>query len=72
MLLINLIRALMLLAAIGLYHIYNKDFLTADQGLVVFVISFLGLTLIEIIEDYTIKAFNREAPTDSVYRGPRA
>ena len=62
MLLINLIRAMLLLAAIGLYHIYNKDFLTWDQGLVVFLISFFGLTLKEIVEDYTIKAFNREGP----------
>lgn len=65
MLLINLIRALLLLAGIGLYHIYNKEFMTYDQGMVVFVISFFGLILWEILEDYVVKAFNREAPTDS-------
>lgn len=59
MLMINLIRALLLLAAVGLYHIYNHDFLTWDQGLVVFCISFFGLVLWEIVEDYVIKAFNR-------------
>lgn len=63
MLILNLIRAMLLLAAIGLYHIYNHDFLTWDQGLVIFTISFLGLMLWEIIESYVIAAFNGEGRT---------
>lgn len=63
MLILNLIRALLLLAAFGLYHIYNHEFLRWDQGLVFFAICFFGLTLWQIIEAYTVDAFNREART---------
>ena len=59
MLILNLVRALLLLAAIGLYHIYNMEFLTWTQGLVIFSISFFGLTLWEIIEAYMVSAFKR-------------
>jgi hypothetical protein len=62
MLLINLIRALMLLAAIGLWHIYHKDFLTVSQGLVIVTISFFGMTLLEIIEEKVVEAFNQKSP----------
>lgn len=62
MLLINFIRSLMLLAAIGLWHIYNMDFLTVDQGIVIFCIAFFGMTLIEIVEDYVVNAFNQTPP----------
>lgn len=78
MLILNLIRAMLLLAGIGLYHIYNKDFLSWDQGLVVFTISFLGLMLWEIIESYVISAFNgadrtsREAVPARWLPGPAA
>lgn len=64
MLMINFIRAMIILASIGLYHIYNKDFLTMDQGVVVFVLSFVGLILIEILQDYTIRMFNPEDQKD--------
>ena len=63
MLILNFIRALLLLAAFGLYHIFNMEFLTWQQGLVIFSIAFFGLTLWEIIEGYVINAFNREART---------
>lgn len=66
MLLINFIRSLFILAAIGLYHIYNKDFLTVDQGVVVWGVSFFGLTLWEIVEDYVIEQFNQESPKTRV------
>lgn len=63
MLILNFIRAMLLLAAFGLYHIYNHEFLSWDQGLVFFTISFLGLMLWEIVESYVITAFNGEART---------
>lgn len=63
MVILNLIRALLLLAAFGLYHIYNMDFLTWTQGLVIFSISFFGLMLWEIVENYVVNAFNGEART---------
>lgn len=66
MLILNFIRAMLLLAAFGLYHIYNHEFLTWDQGLVFFTISFLGLMLWEIVESYVINSFNREVQTTHV------
>ena len=63
MLLINLVRALLLLAAIGLYHIYIGDFLAVDEGVVVFCISFFGLVLWEIVENYIVTMFNGEDRT---------
>lgn len=62
MLMINFIRGLGLLAGIGLFQIYNKEFFTWDQGLVVFLIGFLGLVLMEIIENAAIEGFNRKDP----------
>lgn len=58
MLTINFIRALMILSGVGLFKIYNHDFLAWDQGLVLFLIAFFGLVLWEIIEDYVLNAFN--------------
>ena len=58
MLMINFLRALAIFFAVGLYNIYNKTFLTWDQGLVIFAISFLGLMLYEIVEDYVVESFN--------------
>ena len=80
MLMLNFIRALMILSGFGLYHIYNKDFLTWDQGLVIFLIGFFGLMLWEIVEGYVISAFNGEAQTNPsavpsrwlAGRGPRS
>mgnify|MGYP001212318910 CR=1 FL=1 len=72
MLMINFIRALLLFFAVGLYHIYQKDFLSVWEGGVIFSIAFFGLTLKEIIEDYVERAFNPEDPKGLVYRGPRA
>lgn len=60
MLAINLIRTLAILFAVGLYQIYNHDFLTWDQGLVIFALSFIGLTLTEIVEGYMIDSFNQD------------
>jgi multisubunit Na+/H+ antiporter MnhC subunit len=72
MLILNLIRAVFILFGIGLYHIYEKDFLSIDQGIVIFMISFLGLMFKEVLEDYVIRGFNPEDQTGSVYRGPLA
>tara|TARA_Y100001001_G_scaffold163782_1_gene193830 strand:+ start:25031 stop:25249 length:219 start_codon:yes stop_codon:yes gene_type:complete len=72
MLILNLIRAVLILFGIGLYHIYEKDFLTIDQGVVIFAITFLGLMLKEVLEDYVVRSFNPEDQTGSVYRGPLA
>jgi hypothetical protein len=57
---INFLRAFAIFSSIGLYNIYNKTFLTWDQGLVVFSLAFLGLTLYEIVEDYVVKQFNAD------------
>lgn len=62
MLMINFIRGLFVLAGVSLYQIYNHDFLSADQGLVIFMIAFLGLTLAEIIENAAIEGFNQKSP----------
>lgn len=62
MLMINAMRGLGILTGVGLYHIYNKDFLSWDQGLVIFLIGFLGLTLMEILESAAIDSFNRKSP----------
>ena len=60
MLLINLIRTIAILFAVGLFHIYTGDYLTFDEGVVVFCIAFFGLTIEEIVEKYVIDQFNRD------------
>lgn len=62
MLMINFIRALMALSGAGLYKIYNHDFLSVDQGIVIFGIVFIGLTLLEILERAAIDAVNQKSP----------
>ncbi len=62
MLTINFLRALAILSGTGLYHIYNKEFLSWDQGLVIFILAFLGLTLLEIVEAAAEEGFNRKSP----------
>jgi hypothetical protein len=62
MLTINGLRAAMILAGISLYNIYNHDFLSWDQGVVIFTIAFLGLTLTEILETVIIDALNQKSP----------
>ena len=69
MLILNLIRALLIFFGVGLYHIYEKDFLRIDQGVAMFAIIYLGLILRDIIEDYVIRAFNPEDQKGSIYRG---
>lgn len=62
MLMINLIRALFILSGFGLYHIYNKEFLSWDQGLVIFLITFFGMTLLAVVENAVVEGFNQKAP----------
>lgn len=70
MLILNLIRALLIFFGIGLYHIFQKDFLSMTEGGVIFTIAFLGLMLKDILEDYVIRQFNPEDQKGSVFRGP--
>ena len=62
MLTINFLRALAVLFGTGLYQIYNKSFLSWDQGLVIFILAFLGLTLLEVVEAAAEDGFNRKFP----------
>ena len=69
MLILNLIRALLIFFGVGLYHIFQKDFLSIAEGGVIFAIAFFGLMLRDIVEDYVVRQFNPEDPKDRVYRG---
>lgn len=62
MLTINFIRALAILAAVGLFHIYTMEFLSVDEGAVIFLIAFIGITLTEIVLDRVIDMFNQKSP----------
>ena len=62
MLVINLIRTLAILFGVGLFKIYQKDFLEVDEGIVIFLLAFFGLTLAAIVEDYVFKLVNSKNP----------
>ena len=62
MLMINLLRAGAILAGLAVYQFYTGELLSVDEGLVVFLLGFFGLTLLEVAEDSTVDYFNRKSP----------
>ena len=64
MVVLNLVRAIFILIAMALYNLFHNDLLTLQEGTIVFAISFITLTVWEIVENYIVSFSNREDPLE--------